>query len=300
MNITAVIPTKNRPADLEKAINSILMQRTLPQQLVIIDQSETDESRNRVVSLCVNASNLLLKYVHDAGIDGLVAAKAASLIWANGDLICFLEDDVVLEPDYFYEMEAGFLKNPDMLGCCGLVVDVGSMPSGYIFFFNIFHRGIFRDLRVGVHGSNPTRGGDLIPSPTLSGGLSAWRREVFDVVRFDTGNDFFMLEDIEFSTRAASVLGPRFYINPNARLDHRVSPVNRSRLSDRQRRKIREYLVFYKKRTQWQWATASLAWLLLGLFIESFFQAVRHGSPSLIQNYFLGILDGVRWRLRPS
>jgi GT2 family glycosyltransferase len=215
-------------------------------------------------------------------------------------LVCFLEDDVVLEPDYFAEIEVGFNQRPDMLGCCGVVVDVGPMPSGYVSFFQTFHRGIFMDPRVGVHGHVVGKGHALIPSPTLSGGLSAWRREVFATISFDTVNDFFMLEDIEFSTRAAMELGPRFFINPNARLEHHASLVNRARLSARQRRKIREYIVFYKKRKTWPMATSSLAWLMLGLFFESLFQALRYRSPSLVVNFFAGIVDGMRWDLKAS
>lgn len=298
MNITAVIPTKNRPVDIEHAVRSILSQQKRPFQLLVIDQSESEASRELVIQMCADVPEVVLDYVHDPAIEGLVAAKAASLRLARGDLVCFLEDDVVLEPDYFAEIEAGFLQRPDMLGCCGVVVDVGPMPSGYVRFFQIFHRGIFRDPRVGVHGHVIGKGHALIPSPTLSGGLSAWRREVFDTVCFDTANDFFMLEDMEFSTRAAAALGNRFFINPNARLEHHASPVNRARLPARQRRKMREYIVFYKKRKTWPMAAFSLVWLMLGLFVESLFQTLRYRSPSLIVNYFAGILDGVRWKLR--
>lgn len=300
MNISAVIPTKNRPFDIEHAVRSVLLQSKLPLQLLVVDQSEGDASRELVTQMCAEVPEVILDYVHDPAIAGLVAAKAVSLSLARGDLVCFLEDDVVLEPDYFAEIESGFNQNPDMLGCCGVVVDVGPMPSGYVKFFQIFHRGIYMDPRVGVHGHVVGKGHALIPSPTLSGGLSAWRREVFDTVRFDTANDFFMLEDIEFSTRAAEALGTRFFINPNARLEHHASPVNRARLPARQRRKMREYIVFYKKRKTWARATSSLVWLMLGLFVESLFQTLRYRSPSLIVNFFAGILDGMRWKLKAS
>ncbi len=266
LSLVVVIPTKNRPDDLVLAVRSILAQTTLPTTLVIIDQSDNDEGK-RVVTHMAEGIGTQLVYILDANIRGLVAAKSEALRYANGDIICFLEDDVVLELDYLAEIEAGFLVNPKMLGCCGLVVDMGKTISGYVSYFQLFHRGIFFDPRVGVHGYVAGKGHALIPSHALSGGLSAWRRQVFDSVKFDIVNDFFMLEDIEFSTRAAKFLGGRFYVNPNARLDHRVSPVNREKLTSRQRRKVREYIVFYKKRKGWKWATTSLLWLLLGLFL---------------------------------
>ena len=43
-SIAAVIPTRNRPVDLGKAVKSIIAQQRLPEALIIIDQSEGRES----------------------------------------------------------------------------------------------------------------------------------------------------------------------------------------------------------------------------------------------------------------
>lgn len=297
MLITTVIPTKNRPADLARAVTSIRNQRRLPDELLIVDQSPEDASRIAVeAALAGSPLRSLLSYVHDSGIRGLVPAKAEAVRRARGDLVCFLEDDVVLEPDYVAQIERGFLETPGMLGCCGVVTNLPPLPPGYVGMFHFFHRGIFRDARVGVHGVISGRDLPLVPSDYLSGGLSAYRREVFDAVAFDLENDFFMLEDIDFSTRAAQRFGDRFFINPNARLEHRMSPLNRAVLGSRQRRKLREFLVFYKKRR----ATGRLLtvlMLLAGLLLEAGYQAVRSRTPSPIIGYFLGLRDGVRWTL---
>lgn len=299
MNITAVVPTKNRPKDLVSAVRSVLTQSRQPSELVVIDQSDDETGKNLVHSLLFN-TGISLIYIYDPKIAGLVAAKCEAIKYVTGDLICFLEDDVVLEFDYFAEIEAGFVGELDMLGCCGVVADVGPQPHGYVRFFHLFHRGIFMDPRVGVHGHSAGKGHTLIPSQTLSGGLSAWRKEIFNTVHFDTHNDFFMLEDIDFSTRAAAAFGHRFFINPNARLEHLASPLNRARMPARQRRKLREYLVFYKKRKSLPWAFPALVWLLVGLFLESIIQSLRHRSPSLVLNYWAGIIDGIQWKLRPA
>ena len=299
LNLAVVIPTKNRPGDLLLAVQSIIAQTKSPHMLVIIDQSD-DAKGKEAVCHATRDVDFKVVYILDSAIRGLVAAKNESLRYVNGDVICFLEDDVVLELDYLAEIERGFLNNQEMLGCCGVVSDMGKSIKGYVGFFRLFHRGIFLDPRVGVHGHFVGKGHSLIPSSTLSGGLSAWRKGVFDSVKFDVSNDFFMLEDIEFSTRAAWQFGDKFFINPNARLDHRVSPVNRERLAARQRRKVREYVVFYKKRKGWRWAWISMIWLLVGLFLEALFQVVKNRSPLLIWNFFLGLWDGVRWRLGES
>jgi GT2 family glycosyltransferase len=299
LKITAVIPTKNRPKELVSAVESIVAQSRQPTELIVIDQSVDETGKNAVCSLLSN-SGIALVYVHDPKIAGLVAAKSEAIQHATGDLISFFEDDVLLELDYLAEIEAGFVDKFDMLGCCGVVVNVGPLPRGYVKFFHMFHRGIFKDPRVGVHGHVAGKGHAFIPSPTLSGGLSAWRREVFDIVHFDSSNDFFMLEDIDFSTRAVAAFGNRFFINPNARLEHFASPLNRARMPARQRRKLREYLVFYKKRKSWPWAFPALVWLLVGLLLEAIIQSLRHRSPNIVVNYFAGMMDGLRWKLRSA
>ena len=65
---------------------------------------------------------------------------------------------------------------------------------------------------------------------------------VLKVIRFDTKNNFHMLEDIDFSTRVASFYGNRLYINLNAKLEHNFSEMNREYHGPRQYRKIREFV----------------------------------------------------------
>ena len=290
--LTAVIPTRNRPSDLAKAVASVLAQTQLPDEFLIVDQSPGDESRLIVESLWPGESRIKLMYIHDTSISGLVEAKQVAASRASGNIVCFLEDDIVLEADYIEQIELGFVRLPEMLGCCGLITNPPHQPPGYAAIFHIFHRGIFRDIRVGLYGHFNRRVSKLIASDKLSGGLSAWRREVFMAVPFDVANGFHMFEDIDFSTRVARHFGPRLYINPNARLEHHCSPTNREVLGPRQRRKLTECIVYYKKRRNWPWATFSLSWLLLGMFIESVFQSYSSRSFGPIRGYFCGLRDG--------
>jgi len=299
VKLSAVIPTRNRPEDLERAVRSVCAQTRAPDELLIIDQSADESSRERVLrALAERGRSIVVDYVLDARIAGLVAAKKVAVARAHGDVVCFLEDDIVLEPDYLAEIERGFATQSGMVGCCGVVTNLPPLPRLYFPLFHFFHRGIFRDARVGVHGNVTGKGLPLIPSDYVSGGLSAYRREVFDRVPFDVENQFFMLEDIDFSTRVAKLYGPHLYINPNARLEHRMSPVNRAVLGPRQERKVREFLVFYKKRRAERARAADLALLLVGLLLEAMFQAVQTRRWAPLPGYFRGIWHGVRWRVK--
>ena len=290
--LTAVIPTRNRPDDLGKAVASVIVQTRLPDELIIVDQSPGNESRQLVERITSEVDKMRLVYVHDQRISGLVDAKRAAATQAKGEIVCFLEDDVVLETDFLEQIERTFYDYPEAVGCCGIVTNMPSQPMGYHFLFHLFHRGIFKDRRIGLYEKFQGRGHPLVPSAMLSGGLSAWRRDVFSVVPFDVINGFHMLEDIDFSTRVEKYFGPRLYINPNARLAHYSSPVNREILGPRQRRKMNEFIMYYKKRSDWSGATWAFSWLLLGLFLEAAFQSVKACSLDILLSHFKGIKEG--------
>ena len=290
--ITVVIPTRNRPTDLFNAIKSLCYQSRLPDELIVVDQSVDDLSIRIVKSLISPLKKIKLIYIHDSNILGLVEAKHVAVKNASGQIICFLEDDIVLEADYIRQIELGFIKQPNMIGCCGVITNPPKVGFLYKFLFKIFHRGIFKDNRIDMHGKYSGNNKNLKQSNMLSGGVSAWRREVFDNVEFDIANEFHMFEDIDFSTRVAHHFGNRLFINPNARLDHYCSPINRDVLDIRQRRKVKECFTYYKKRKDLPNATKSFYWLLLGMFLEAIFQSFSSMSFKPIQGYLLGLQDG--------
>ncbi|MDX9713899.1 MAG: glycosyltransferase [Dissulfurispiraceae bacterium] len=292
--MTVIIPTRSRPDDLIKAIASVINQIRQPDELVIVDQSIGDESHLAVEKLLRQQDNIILKYIHDSAISGLVEAKQIGVAVAGADIICFLEDDIVLEREYLYEIEKGFCDIPKMKGCCGVVTNPPKRSGFYNMFFKLFRRGIFADNRMDVFIGNSN---GFIQSNVLSGGLSAWKSEVFKVIKFDVVNGFFMLEDMEFSTRAAKHFGGLLYINPKARLAHYCSSVNREGLGHRYQRKVVEYIMYYKKRKQWTGAHFDIAWLLFGLMWESLAQVFLKWSVRPFIGYVGGLMKGITKRV---
>jgi len=293
VTISAVIPTKNRPADLLTAVQSICRQSRRPDQLIIVDQSADTPGRERV-SDETREVGITLSYLHDPAIGGLVAAKAASLDHATGDLICFLEDDVVLDHGYFQEMERGFVDHPEALGCSGVITNPTGIGVVYRLVYDLFHRGVFADPRPRVY-ARVARGHEVFEaSNIINGGLSAWRREVFQEVGFDVHNQFHMMEDAEFSTRVSRHFGRRLFINSRARLLHHPSPANRDGLLLRQERKVTEYILFYKKNRSAPYSHLHFSWLLLGLLMESVTQSARLRTLIPVRGFVRGVSIGAR------
>jgi glycosyltransferase involved in cell wall biosynthesis len=117
MQISVVIPTKNRHDDLMIALRSIAVQSKPPNELVIIDQSaeEIDIARwNSVEQQFAGRSSV--RWIHDRSISGLVEAKREGANRAAGEIICFLEDDIVLEREYLESIADAFVGNPALIG----------------------------------------------------------------------------------------------------------------------------------------------------------------------------------------
>lgn len=295
--ITIVIPTRSRPNDLLKAIESVCAQTRSPDELLIIDQSLSNHF-HQISSLILSTSkSIKLNYIHDPNISGLVEAKKIAVLKAVGDIISFIEDDVVLESDYLAEVENFFNKYPNIVGCCGVVTNPPQINFLYILLFKFFHRGIFKDERVVWKAWKSGVEFEMIQSDKLSGGISSWRKDVFNFVHFDVRNGFHMFEDIDFSTRVARHYGGGLYINPNIRLAHYCSPINRDFLGVRQERKLVECFLYYKKRKNWSYATTSFIWVLIGMFLEAVFQSILSYSLNPIVGYFQGIREGLSKKL---
>lgn len=300
--ISAVIPTKNRPQDLQKAVASILGQSVLPDELIVVDQSPTNESKDAVLGLSRwDVGGVVLTYIHDPSVAGLVAAKDVAAQRSRSDVVLFLEDDVILENDFIEKILLGFDEKRGMMGCCGVIIEMPNANWRYRIMFHLFHRGIFRDPRVGVFGIPSAWSRKWVQSTYLSGGLTAFRREVFSSIPFDIQNGFFIMEDVDFSTRAARHYGSdKFFINTAARLHHVFSPVNRAKERDRQAHKVRTFIVFYKKSKNEPWALISLLWLNVGLLMEAGLKCVRYSSIGPLLGFFRGIRQGIAWRILPE
>lgn len=296
MRITAVIPTKHRPVDLRQAVLSILGQTRRPDELLIVDQSDSTESRMIVERLCEAHADLQLVYVHDRSVTGLVDAKRVGVERASGDVISFLEDDVVLEPGYFAGVQWAFDSRQDMLGCSGVITNPPRTSAVYVALQRIFLRGIFDDPRLEAFMRADASPDTLVPCLVLSGGVSSWRKTVFERVKFDVANGFHFFEDMEFATRVSREMGPHLFVNPRARLAHFGSPTNRERNGRRQQRKMAEAMVFARKRAQWPGAVSGVAFGTVWWFAEAAWQSARLLSPGPLAGFFRGLAEG---RQRP-
>ena len=293
MTFSFVIPTKDRPRELNKMFNSIMKQSRMPNQIIIIDQSKPHNILKKNVKSILQAQKIKLNYVHNQEISGLIEAKSISIKYNECDYISFFDDDIVLEPDYLKSIETAFLLDPNMLGVNGFIMNLPKKNYLSRFFFQITHFGLFEDNRIMTLRSFKT--GDYLPKPVnvLSGGLSTWKKEVFDKVPFDFHNGIHSYEDVEFSIRVKKNFSHAMFVVPNAKLYHFHSAGNRKSLLKKVERDVFEVIIIFKKNKKDSLLYIDLLILLLGLFFNSFFLSLIKLEFNFIYLFFKGLRKGI-------
>lgn len=96
---TVLICTKDRPADLVRAVSSVLESRGIDLELIVVDQSETDVSRRALEAI----SDSRLRYVRSR-TRGKGAAMNEGIALARFPSIVFTDDDCEIPPGWVQGM----------------------------------------------------------------------------------------------------------------------------------------------------------------------------------------------------
>lgn len=92
--ISIVITTQNRNEELRRALDSILLQTKIPDEVIVVD----DCSRERV-EISGYLNNLNIRLLRNEFITGVSHARNIGIQEAKGDWIAFLDDDDEFFPD---------------------------------------------------------------------------------------------------------------------------------------------------------------------------------------------------------
>jgi glycosyltransferase involved in cell wall biosynthesis len=95
--VSIVLPTYNRAYCIGRTIDSILAQTFSNWELIICDDTSTDNTRLIAQSYCDRDSRI--HYHRNPQRRGLPGNRNAGISLSTGELVYFIEDDVVIEPD---------------------------------------------------------------------------------------------------------------------------------------------------------------------------------------------------------
>jgi glycosyltransferase involved in cell wall biosynthesis len=126
MKVSVCIPTYNSGRFLRETIDSALAQSYADFELVVCDNTSTDETEE----LCRSIADPRFRYERFEEHVGQAANWNRCLELARGELIILLHGDDLLVPDYLTKAVAVFEQHPEvgLLFCCAQHIDVNGHP----------------------------------------------------------------------------------------------------------------------------------------------------------------------------
>ena len=95
MDVSVVIPTRNRSALLTKTLRSALRQQDVAHEVIVVDEASTDDT----LALLAGVADGRVRVIHHAVPWGLSGARNHGADEARGEWLAFLDDDDLWAPD---------------------------------------------------------------------------------------------------------------------------------------------------------------------------------------------------------
>lgn len=293
---SVIIPTKDRPQDLEHTVSTVLAQTLLPCELIIVDQSTDDKSQRRAelqfhqVPAPIHET-VRLRYIKDPSITGGAQARNRAMGVARGEVWVFLDDDVVLEPDFLEELLKPYAESRDLTGVSGIITNYPLPPRWFRAWTAVFRRGPFHDDRQPVYWrADRLRHASPIPVSRLGGGLMSFRASAVRGLRFDENlHGVSEGEDVDFCCRLPA--GSRLVICPRARLAHMQSPQGRTQDHWLRRMVLGSHYLYRKN---WRGSVVNRIWFLwlnVGCGLLATLASLRRGLFEPWRAFLTGIAE---------
>lgn len=246
MNFALIICTYMRPKPLLQLLQSVEGQSCYPNEILVIDGSTNSGT---ALVLEEQAFENLTYFRVPKEHRGLTRQRNYGIerLGENIEVVCFLDDDTVLEKDYFEQLLNTYVLFPDAVGAGGYIqneikyefVGYSYQPSFDEFYFDGWKRkdgsrfvlrkklGLDSDCLPGFsplfsHGRSVgflPPSGKIYKVEQLMGGVSSFRKEIFNDCHFSAYFEGYGLyEDADFSIRVART--GALYLNTLARLNH--------------------------------------------------------------------------------
>lgn len=235
-----------RPKPLLQLLQSVENQTLYPDCILIVDGSRDEQTKALFDQYSFRNLQYFLVSENDRGLTKQ-RNYGVKRVDESTEIVCFLDDDTVLEVTYFEELISTYHKYPEALGVGGYInnevnwtkVEDHDKPTIKEFFFDGWKRkdgtrfvlrkrlGLDSDQSPGFlpEFSNGRSIGFLPPSgkiyevEQLMGGVSSFKKTVFNEFNFSTFFEGYGLyEDADFTLRVSKV--GKLYINTKAQLGH--------------------------------------------------------------------------------
>ncbi|MDW8022450.1 MAG: glycosyltransferase, partial [Nitrososphaerota archaeon] len=186
--------------------------------------------------------NIKLVYVRNYKEPSLTIARNIGVSIAKGDIILFLDNDVVLHSDYVEKILEVFKENRNALGACGWI-NLEIETRGHIYTRRHHIINTWRMIFCLSHFKHsekekyklfeyPLVLRRVTPCESLTGSNMAFKRDVFKESHFDENlKKYAYMEDKLFCYPVQKKYPNSLYITPHAKCIHKVSEEGRMEAS---------------------------------------------------------------------
>ena len=211
--ITAIIPTLNRSASLARTLESLEKQGALPAELVVIDGS-TDPSSQRVVEEWNHRLANCSVVWQAAKVLGAAAQRNQGVAIASQPFVCFLDDDILFEPDCLERMWKALAADQKLGAVNAMIINQRYQSPGFVSrtLFRLLHgrsevsyAGMVLGPAVNLLPEDREDLPEVVPVCWLNTTCTLYRGEALPRPPFDlvfTG--YSMMEDLALSLRVGT------------------------------------------------------------------------------------------------
>jgi GT2 family glycosyltransferase len=210
---SAVVATRDRPAALKRALDSLGTQGILPLELIVVDAST--ERDTRAVIDDWNASygaGMLVSYMRPTVI-GAAAQRNQGVAVATQPYIWFFDDDILFEPECVARLWRAIQADPGLGGVNAMIINQSYRPPGRIsrFIFALLNgqneptfAGRVLGPAVNLLPEDRDELPEVVPTEWLNTGCAIYRRNALPDPPFDSiFTGYSMMEDVTLSVRVS-------------------------------------------------------------------------------------------------
>jgi GT2 family glycosyltransferase len=115
---TVVIATRERPQELQRALESVLRLNYPDLDVVVVDNDPQTDATTRLIR--TEFAGTRIRYVREDQ-RGLAAAHNRGISISTGEILAFTDDDVVVDPDWLAHLAEGFTLTDSVGAVTGLI-----------------------------------------------------------------------------------------------------------------------------------------------------------------------------------
>jgi len=292
LSLSTIICTKDRPDDLNQCLNSILKGHRLPNEIIIIDDGyiDIDNIQKIITNYDINF------FYQRKSPPNVNVSRNLGISIASGDILSFLDDDVVLDQNYYDRVMKAFEQDSSqcIAGITGAIkVYTHPVKRTFLRFFGLESR---QPGKVQACGAvTLVRAGEIdqpVRVEWLSGCNMNFRRWVFESYRFDEQDSGYILgDDRDFTYPIGQ--NHTLIALPDATLIHKKSSVSRDSAKNLGRMEIfhlGRFFLAHRSQNPINWI--ALCWAFIGIILKNFLTLLNPNKRSISMQQLAGNFEG--------